>query len=106
MVDSNGYNESIMSTEEGVCVLCGLVTDTARHEVFYGTATRALSKKYGLWVNLCPRCHARVHADKKGTGSANQALQKLAEDAFIRHGHTRDEFIRMFHIGCVKWWEK
>jgi len=102
-MDRNGYNASIIETEDGVCLLCGLCTDTARHEVFYGPGTRTLSKKYGLWVNLCPNCHAKVHRDKQG--EANKALQELARDAFIRNGHTDAEFRRIFVTGDVKWWE-
>lgn len=47
-MDRNGYNPSIIPTQDGVCMLCGLCTDTARHEIFYGTGERRLSKRYGL----------------------------------------------------------
>ncbi|MBQ6501210.1 MAG: hypothetical protein IJI87_07550 [Mogibacterium sp.] len=103
MANNNGYKPSIMDTEEGVCVLCGLCTDTARHEVFYGSGTRALSKRYGLWVNLCPRCHAKVHADP--FGDRDKTLREMAENAFIRYGHSREEFQRIFITGNVKDWE-
>lgn len=104
MANNNGYRPSIIATEDGVCMLCGLCTSTARHEIFYGTGERALSKKYGLWVNLCPRCHARVHADKQG--EANKALQKIAISAWLRHGGTLSDFKRLFHNGNVKHWEE
>lgn len=104
MANNNGYKPSILSTEAGVCVFCGLCTDTARHEIFYGTGERTLSKKYGLWVNLCPRCHARVHADKQG--EANRALQELAQDAWLRHGRSLEDFKRLFRTGNVKNWEE
>lgn len=102
-MDRNGYNESIMATTAGECYLCPYVGDTARHEVFYGTGTRALSKRYGLWVNLCPRCHAEVHADPKG-GKAD-TLDKDAREAFIAAGHSQAEFTRIFITGDIKWWE-
>lgn len=102
-MDRNGYNPSILATEDGVCMLCGLCTDTARHEVFYGTGERKLSKRYGLWVNLCPRCHSKVHEDKQGEW--NKTLEALAENAFIRHGHSKEEFDRIFRQGFVKHWE-
>lgn len=52
----NGYNNSILSTENGTCFICGKQCTTVRHEIF-GASNRQLSKKYGLWVNLCPECH-------------------------------------------------
>ena len=68
-MDRNGYNPSILATEDGVCMLCGLCTDTARHEIFYGTGERSLSKRYGLWVNLCHAATARYTRTSKGSGT-------------------------------------
>lgn len=58
----NGYKESVLDTEQGECYFCGLHTDTARHEIFYGVANRKKAKALGYWVNLCPECHRQVHA--------------------------------------------
>ena len=102
-VDRNGYAPSIMATTAGECYLCPYVGDTARHEVFYGTGTRALSKRYGLWVNLCPRCHAEVHADPEGEKAVT--LDTDARAAFMAEGHSEAEFIRIFVTGNIKWWE-
>lgn len=57
----NGYSMSLFDTEDGTCYLCGYVGDTARHEVIYGISNRSLSKKLGLWIAVCPRCHDRIH---------------------------------------------
>jgi len=102
-MENNGYRPSIMATTAGECYLCPYVGDTARHEVYFGTGTRALSKRYGLWVNLCPACHAEVHADQKGEKAAR--LDKDAQAAFLAEGHSQAEFRRLFVIGNVKWWE-
>lgn len=29
-----------------------------RHEIF-GGSNRSFSKRYGLWINVCPSCHRR-----------------------------------------------
>lgn len=58
----NGYSDSIMTTEQGVCYVCRIQGETARHELFYGTANRKKSKEWGTWINVCPRCHALIHA--------------------------------------------
>jgi 5-methylcytosine-specific restriction endonuclease McrA len=102
-MDRNGYNPSMLATEDGVCKLCGLCTQTVRHEVFYGTGTRALSKRYGLWVDLCPHCHAKVH--QQPGGEADKALRREAKLMFIRHIGCEDEFIRIFIKGDIKNWE-
>lgn len=102
-MDRNGYNPSILSTTAGVCFLCGYEGDTVRHEVFEGNGSRALSKRYGLWVNLCVRCHSAVHAEPQGEWAV--ALKKIAQAAFISEGHTQAEFIKVFETGNVKWWE-
>lgn len=101
-MDRNGYNKSIMNTASGVCFICGRETETARHEIFYGEGERKLSKLFGLWVNLCPECHAEVHEDKR-TGKG----KRLAEDgkaAFISR-YSEALFIKVFQIGNVKEWE-
>lgn len=60
-LDRSGYAPSVLNTEQGTCFICYKQTDTARHEIFFGTAYREKSKRLGAWVNLCPKCHDRVH---------------------------------------------
>ena len=54
-LDSNGYAPSILH-DKPVCLICGRY-GTARHEVYFGSAYRAKSKRLGLWVTLCPWRH-------------------------------------------------
>ena len=56
--------KSIMHDKrDGTCYLCMLLHDdygrrqTQEHHVFYGTANRKLSEKYGLKVYLCMEHH-------------------------------------------------
>ena len=90
-MDSNGYNKSLFDTEDGECYICGFVGDTARHEVIYGTGNRAQSKKYGLWVALCPRCHQRVHANQK----EYEWLKEKAYNLFCEE-HSREFFYKIY----------
>ena len=62
-LDANGYAPSIVDyygTTIKRCYKCHWRGDLARHEIFNG-ANRQKSKAYGLWVLLCPRCHADLH---------------------------------------------
>ena len=102
-MDRNGYNKSLLATTSGVCFVCGKYCDTARHEIFYGSGTRSLSKRYGLWVDLCPECHTRVHADPNWDKAVQ--LKEDAQEAFIQEGHTPDEFRQKFITGYIKHWE-
>ena len=89
MRDKNGYVPSIMGSEDGVCFLCGLCTDTARHEV-YGGANRQISKHNGFWVALCPNCHRKVH-ETYTREDVRKMLKKPCEIIYQRT-HTRAQF--------------
>jgi len=89
----NGYNPSIMPTREGRCYVCNKETDTAIHEIFYGTANRKNSKKYGTWVYVCPSCHDNIH-DNPNRGT-DIHLKRNAQWCFEQY-NTRQEFIRIF----------
>lgn len=80
-LDRNGYAPSILDTEQGVCFACGNYGDTARHEIYYGTGNRTVSKMTGLWVNLCPRCHRIVH-EKADNGVLDGALKRSGYRVF------------------------
>lgn len=61
------------------CYACGREIQTEEHHVFFGTANRKLSEKYGLKVRLCFSCHRE---EKVGVHGGNQELdQKLKQAA-------------------------
>lgn len=93
MKDSNGYMPSILPTKAGRCYICNRCTDTARHEIFYGTANRRNSKECGTWVDVCPSCHNELH-DQPNKG-IDLHLKRNAQWCYERT-HTRAEFIRVF----------
>lgn len=89
----NGYGKSLFPTEDGECFICGYVGDTARHEVLHG-ANRSLSKKFGLWIAVCPRCHRNIHAEDNGK---YLYLKESAEERFLHEYNVSiDEFISIF----------
>ena len=87
---SNGYNTSLLGSEDGKCWLCGEVGDTARHEIFRGT-NRANSKKYGLWVAVCPRCHKRLH-----TKEYQDEMHRIGQTIYQSTGATKEDFRAIF----------
>lgn len=93
MLDNNGYAESILPTEDRRCYLCLNVAETVRHEIYYGTANRRLSKREGCWVNLCPRCHEEVH--KRPNEGCDGFLKRNAQWYFEKNS-SREEFVEIF----------
>ena len=90
-LDRNGYSQnSILPTEN--CFICGKGGDLARHEVFPGRGNRAISKAEGLWTNLCPECHARVHQ----CGEDDEELKRTFYQAYIKK-YSREKFYKLFY---------
>lgn len=90
MTDRNGYNPSKLATEPEVCFICRRRLDTARHEIFYGP-NRTNSKRQGLWINVCPDCHAAIHREPGRFTWLKQTGQKRFEEM-----RPRAEFVAIF----------
>lgn len=74
---------SIITKDFERCLICGSYLDIHKHEIFYGTANRQLSIKYGLVVPLCSRHHNMssekgIHYNK----ILNRKLKILGQKAF------------------------
>ena len=76
-LDSNGYAPSILH-DKPVCLICGRY-GTARHEVYFGSAYRAKSKRLGLWVTLCPWCHQNGQTSIHNNRDADLRLKRWAQ---------------------------
>lgn len=48
--------QSIISNERE-CLVCGSTYNLHKHHIFFGSANRKLSEKYGCWCYLCARHH-------------------------------------------------
>nr|DAG81083.1 MAG TPA: Recombination enhancement function protein nuclease, DNase, HYDROLASE.4A [Caudoviricetes sp.] len=84
---------SILQTEKE-CFVCRTTQDLQDHHIFFGTANRKQSEKYGLKVWLCMRHHTGdrgVHFDK----GLDRKLKEMAQAKF-EETHTREEFIKIF----------
>ena len=89
-------SKSIISNERK-CVVCGDTRLLHKHHIFFGTANRRLSEKYGCWVWLCPRHHNMsdhgVHFNKALDMALKKKCQEILEE---KHGWTREKMIEIF----------
>ena len=97
-LDSNGYAPSILTGDTESCFVCYYPV-TARHEVFFGTGKRELSKRYGLWLPLCAPHgdmvghHVEQHNDADKRANMQSWAQRVAMDTY---GWSIDDFTRIF----------
>lgn len=81
--------------QERCCLVCRTTYNIHKHHVFYGTANRKKSEKYGLTVYLCARHHNMsnegVHFNKPLDTKIKQMAQRKFEEK-----HSREEFIWEF----------
>ena len=77
------------------CYVCGCPT-VHKHHIFYGTANRKQSEKYGCWVWLCPAHHnmsdAGIHFNRDFDLQIKRECQERWEEV---HGN-RDDFRKIF----------
>lgn len=71
---------SILQEEMNECYFCGTTNNLHIHEVFFGTANRQKSIKYGCCVSLCAIHHNlsnnSVHFNKDMDLNLKRAMQK------------------------------
>lgn len=88
-------SKSIISNKHE-CLVCKTTFNLHKHHIFYGSANRKLSEKYGCWCYLCARHHnmsdAGVHFDKPLDIKLKQYCQKKWEEKY----GDRQEFIKVF----------
>ena len=96
-LDKNGYAPTLFPCEDGTCYRCHNTVQTARHEI-YGGALRSKSKQFGLWINVCPQCHAAVH----DSGEMQDYYHRLGQHlAMAEYGWTVQEFRRRFYKNYI-----
>lgn len=88
-------SKSLISNEH-YCLVCGTTFDLHKHHIFYGTANRKLSEKYGCWCYLCAKHHNLstngVHFNKHLDLAIKEQCQKAWE---FKYG-SREDFIKTF----------
>ena len=77
---------SILQNEMTSCYVCGSTNNLHIHEVFYGTANRQKSIKYGCCVSLCAKHHNMsnegVHFNKPLDLEIKKKMQKRFEEVY------------------------
>lgn len=82
-------------TESKVCLVCGSPYIEIHH-VFFGTANRRLSDRYGYVVPLCPTHHREGAYSAHKSMELNMAYKCMAQRHFEEHNGSREDFIRIF----------
>ena len=92
-MDKNGYNPSILQNNKE-CFISHKTTNLVRHEIYYGTANRKISKENGFWVWLTPEWHNMsenaVHFNPKLDLYLKEKCQRKFEET-----HERKEFMSL-----------
>ena len=77
------------------CYVCSTY-EVEDHHIYFGTAKRRKSEKYGLKVWLCPEHHRGTHGVHGKYGhELDTRLKRKAQEEFERI-YTREEFIKTF----------
>lgn len=100
-LDRNGYRPSLFNTEDGFCYIhkADCVT-TVRHEIF-GGPYRQISKKYGLWINVCPECH-NIGSHSIHSNPENYTFLKVKAQILFEQEYTDEDFITIFGRNYVE----
>lgn len=100
-LDRNGYAPSVCPVDrcyfaEDKYTSCDGTGDLVRHEAYHndqGGVARAMSKRYGAWVTLCPLHHWHVH----NYPQLARELQKDVQRRVMEHyGWSEDDFRKHF----------
>lgn len=73
---------SIITKNFEQCLVCGTYLNIHKHEIFYGTANRKLSIKYGLVVPLCARHHNMSNEGVHFNKILDKKLKQQGQKAF------------------------
>lgn len=87
-------SKSIISNERA-CLVCGTPYNIHHHHIYYGTANRKLSEKYGCWCYLCVKHHNMSNEGVHFNKELDSELKKYCQRTFERT-RTREEFMRIF----------
>jgi len=78
--------------EREECMMCHRWDYLEEHHVFYGTANRKISEKYGMTVYACPDCHRNgkqaihncIEVDRALKEEYQRKFEKKYSRAFFR----------------------
>lgn len=78
------------------CAVCGIISGTEMHEVFFGIGKRELSKKYGLCVPLCAECHRGTHGVHGRDGHLLDMELKRKAQIVFENTYPDEDFLSIF----------
>lgn len=81
---------------KGRCYFCHSIQDLQEHHIFYGTANRKISDKYGLTVYLCIYHHTVSQKCVHNNREIDMQLKKDGQQYFEKYIGTRSQFIKEF----------
>lgn len=84
-LDRNGYSPSLLNKDNNECYLCHKQGSLQRHEI-YGASNRTFSKALGMWINVCPCCHSKIHNNPLDFIPLKEEGQRIFEREY---GHER-----------------
>lgn len=90
-LDRNGYAQSIMQSEEKCFVTNAQGIKLDRHEIYFGTANRKISKRNGFWVYLIPELHNMTSIGVHNNREFDLQLKASCQREFEKT-HSREEF--------------
>lgn len=77
------------------CWICGTTINLQKHHVFYGTANRRLSEKWGCWVWLCGKHHTGI-VGVHFSPDLDLKLKQFTQECFEAICGTRQDFRAIF----------
>ena len=86
---------SIIQKSMNKCFVCGTEQNLHIHEIFFGTANRKLSIKYGCCVSLCSRHHNMSKDGVHQNRELDLRLKQLAQKRFEEE-YPNESFLRIF----------
>lgn len=85
------------------CAICGIMDSEYvkmhRHHVYQGRGRRQISDRYGAVVDLCERCHSKVHHN---ADYADYLHRKMQKKLMKENGWTVEQFIEIFGKNYLK----
>lgn len=75
-------SKSIISNERE-CLVCGTTLNLHRHHIFFGTANRKKSEKYGCWCYLCYYHHNGSNEGVHFNKSLDDGLKQMTQKRFM-----------------------
>ena len=78
------------------CIVCGTEYGLHKHHIYYGSANRKLSEKWGCWVYLCGYHHNLSNEGVHFNKELDMSLKQLAQERFETYLGSREDFRLIF----------